>query len=88
MLYRYVLRPILYSFPPELAHRIAFGALRLLLALPPLRALVRALVHRADPALAIDALGLRFPTPVGLAAGFDKDARGYEALGAAGFGYV
>jgi dihydroorotate dehydrogenase len=88
MLYRYLLRPILYALPPELAHALAFGALRLVLALPPLRAIVRALASRYDPALAVQALGLEFPSPVGLAAGFDKDARGYEALGAAGFGFV
>jgi dihydroorotate dehydrogenase len=88
MLYRYLLRPILYALPPELAHSLAFGALRFALAFPPLRALVRALVIKNDAALSVDALGLRFPSPVGLAAGFDKDARGYEALGAAGFGFV
>jgi dihydroorotate dehydrogenase len=88
MLYRYLLRPILYALPPELAHALAFGALRLVLALPPLRAIVRALASRYDPALAVQALGLEFPSPVGLAAGFDKDAHGYEALGAAGFGFV
>jgi dihydroorotate dehydrogenase len=88
MLYRYLLRPILYALPPELAHSLAFGALRMALALPPLRALVRALMSRYEPALGVHALGLDFPSPVGLAAGFDKDARGYEALGAAGFGFV
>jgi dihydroorotate dehydrogenase len=88
MLYRFVLRPLLYALPPELAHALAFGALRLALALPPVRALLRAILRQNDPALAIDALGLKFPSPVGLAAGFDKDARGYEALGAAGFGFV
>lgn len=88
MLYRFVLRPLLYALPPEVAHAIAFGALRFFLAFPPLRALVRALAFRKDPALEIDALGLRFPSPVGLAAGFDKDAKGYDALGATGFGFV
>src|SRR5690606_8609367 len=88
MLYRYVLPPLLYALPPEVAHAIAFGALRFFLAFPPLRALVRALAFRKDPALEIDALGLRFPSPVGLAAGFDKDAKGYDALGATGFGFV
>lgn len=41
-----------------------------------------------DPTLEVDALGIRFPTPVGLAAGFDKNAEGFEALGALGFGHV
>ncbi len=51
-------------------------------------AALRALAGRPDPAARVDALGLSFPTPVGLAAGFDKDADAFEALGALGFGFV
>ena len=41
-----------------------------------------------DPVLRVRALGLEFPGPLGLAAGFDKDARGTRGLGALGFGFV
>ncbi len=89
MLYRALLRPLLYLLPAETAHHLGFGALRLLARVPGGRALLRALFgHRDDAALATDALGLRFPTPFGLAAGFDKNAEGCEALGALGFGFV
>lgn len=56
--------------------------------LGPIRALCASLCRPRDPALAVRALGVDFPSPVGLAAGFDKDAQVYEALGALGFGFV
>ncbi|MEO0323271.1 MAG: quinone-dependent dihydroorotate dehydrogenase [Myxococcota bacterium] len=88
MLYRALLRPLLYLLPAETAHHLGFGALRLLAMLPGGRALLRALYAHGDAALETQALGLRFPTPFGLAAGFDKNAEGFEALGALGFGFV
>lgn len=89
MLYERALRPLLYSLPPESAHHLAFGALRNAARAPGgLRAIRAALAPSPDPALEVEAMGLRFPSPVGLAAGFDKDAVGFEALGAAGFGFV
>ena len=57
------------------------------LALPPLRAVARRLT-RPDPVLETEAFGVTFPSPVGLAAGFDKDAAGFRQLGALGFGFV
>lgn len=87
-MYRRLLRPLLYLLPAELAHELGFGALRLLLAVTPLRAVVsRLLVPRGED-LMISAFGVTFSTPVGLAAGFDKNARGYRALHALGFGHV
>jgi dihydroorotate dehydrogenase len=88
VLYR-IARPLLFSLPPERAHHLAFGALRFAAAMPFGKSMLSALyAPPRDPALAIDALGLRFPTPIGLAAGFDKDAVGHEALLALGFGFV
>jgi len=56
--------------------------------IPGVLGFMRRAFHRGDAALHIRALGLDFPNPIGLAAGFDKDAVGYEALGALGFGFV
>jgi dihydroorotate dehydrogenase len=50
--------------------------------------LSRRLLRTSDPALAVDTLGMHFAHPVGLAAGFDKNATAYEALAALGFGFV
>jgi dihydroorotate dehydrogenase len=85
-MYRLLFRLVLSRFDPEFAHHLAFIVIRAL-GWPGLRQLTRALT-RPDPSLAVRALGLEFPTPFGLAAGFDKEARGIAGLGALGFGHV
>ena len=72
--------PLLARTDPERAHRLAITALRLGLAGRDGEA--------DDPALAVDVLGLRFRNPVGLAAGFDKDAMALRGLRRLGFGLV
>ena len=87
-LYR-ITQPLLFSLDAERAHHLAFGGLRALGALPGGLGLIAAMWGgRPDPRLAVEVAGLRFPSPIGLAAGFDKDAVGYEALLALGFGFV
>jgi dihydroorotate dehydrogenase len=71
---------VLTRVEPERAHHLGFRAVRLA------RPLTRALVHA--PVTPVDAMGLRFPNPLGLAAGFDKSAEGVDALAALGFGFV
>ena len=85
-MYARLIRPLLYLLPAETAHRLVLAGLRLLAGLPALLALLRA--RKPDPLLALEAFGLRFPTPIGLAAGLDKDAEAFEAFGALGFGFV
>ncbi|MEM9073475.1 MAG: quinone-dependent dihydroorotate dehydrogenase [Myxococcota bacterium] len=87
MLYRLV-RPLFYRFAPETAHHIAMTGLRTLHRMPPLTNLLRRRCLPRSEALEVRALGLTFPTPIGLAAGFDKDAVAFEALGGLGFGHV
>lgn len=72
--------PLLRRIDPERAHGLALRALRLGLGGRDRRA--------DDPALAVDALGLRFANPIGLAAGFDKNAEAAAALMRLGFGFV
>ena len=84
MLYALAKR-ILFFLPAERAHELGFACLRLLFALPLVG---RALARRLRPARPVRALGLVFPGPLGLAAGFDKDARGVDALLGIGFGFV
>lgn len=62
--------------------------LRVIAVLPGLTGLLRRLLAAKDPALTVRALGLEFPGPLGLAAGFDKDAEAYRVLAAFGFGFV
>jgi dihydroorotate dehydrogenase len=86
--YRALFQRLLTRLPAETAHRLAFALLRLLGAVPGATALVRRALAPRDPALRVRALGLDLPGPLGLAAGFDKDAHAPAALGALGFGFV
>jgi dihydroorotate dehydrogenase len=79
---------ILSRLPAELAHRVSFFFLRLLMWIPGLQALASRFLGLRDPRLAVAALGLQFPGPLGLAAGFDKDGLGVDALAALGFSFV
>jgi len=79
---------IFQHIPAETAHHLGFGLIRVVAVVPGLgRLLSRWLVPR-DPVLRVRALGLDLPGPLGLAAGFDKDAVGADALGALGFAFV
>lgn len=79
------LRPFLFLMPPEAAHSAAMLALR---AGRPLLPAFRGLLRDDDPRLAVTVAGLRFPNPVGLAAGFDKAAQAVDAWEWLGFGFA
>jgi dihydroorotate dehydrogenase len=79
---------LLFALPPERAHEVAMCGLRLLSAAPRLSDALRRRLGADDPILRTQALGLTFANPIGLAAGFDKDARAFPALAALGFGFV
>lgn len=72
---------ILHLLPPEPAHRVTVElAARFAPFLPR--------APKDDPRLAVQALGLGFPNPIGVAAGFDKNARAFRAMLKMGFGYM
>ena len=77
-----LLRPFLFALPPEQAHAFALTALQRAHSLHLIRA------PAPDPHTAVTLFGLRFPNRVGLAAGFDKNGRYVDALGALGFGFI
>ena len=81
MVYRSLVRPILFRLPPETAHELALHSLSLL----PARLLAR---HSSNPSLRVERFGLSFPNPVGLAAGFDKNGIALRPLAALGFGFI
>ena len=81
-----LIRPLLFLLSPERAHRITFALLEVAKHLPGALALVGG--KRPPENAAVDVMGLRFPGPVGLAAGMDKDARHVDALARIGFGHV
>jgi dihydroorotate dehydrogenase len=86
--YAWALRPLLFLLPPDIAHALAFAGMAPLEYLAPLRALTRALLAPRDPRIAVRAMGLTFPSPLGLAGGFDKNGVRPRALAALGFGHL
>ena len=83
-----LLRAIMFRVNPEKAHYWAMDRLQQTYKLPGGRALLRQLFCRPTPSLARTFWGITFPNPVGLAAGFDKDARWTDALSCLGFGFI
>ena len=90
-MYRFLYRMVLRRVAAETAHRGGFGLIRVLSVaarVPGMGWTLGRWLGPRDPVLRVRALGLEFPGPLGLAAGFDKDARGTAGLGALGFGFV
>ena len=90
-MYRLLYQVVLRRVPAEAAHRAAFALIRVfgwVARAPGAAWLLRRWLGPRDPVLRVRALGLEFPGPLGLAAGFDKDARGTRGLAALGFGFV
>ncbi|MGH3122854.1 MAG: quinone-dependent dihydroorotate dehydrogenase [Streptosporangiaceae bacterium] len=90
-MYRLLYRIVLRQVPAEAAHLAAFVLIRVfgsVARVPGVAWLLRRWLGPRDPVLRVRALGLEFPGPLGLAAGFDKDARGTRGLAALGFGFV
>lgn len=85
MIYRSLLRPLLFRLPPETAHELALYSLALAPNLTKHFLGSRVEQHTFGELMRF---GLRFPNPVGLAAGFDKDGIALEALAALGFGFI
>lgn len=87
MLYRSLLRPLLFRLPPETAHEVALHTLAFGLRPGPLR---RAAANRfrREPFGPLERFGLKFPNPTGLAAGFDKNGVVATEMAALGFGFV
>lgn len=88
MIYRLLYTLLLSRIDAERVHHLTARGLFAVVRVSPLRRLLRALLAPREPALRVRALGLDLPSPLGLAAGFDKDAAGVDAYAALGFGFV
>ncbi len=86
-MYQRLLRPIFFLFDPEKIHHVSFRLIRWVHAIG-LGPLIRRYYHLNQPRLKREVFGLTFPNPVGLAAGFDKDALAYKELSNFGFGFI
>ena len=87
-LYRSIIRPILLKFDPEAVHHFTFKCFKLFQKSALIRSIVSAQFKVNDPRLERELFGLKFPNPVGLAAGLDKNAEAFDFLGSMGFGFI
>jgi dihydroorotate dehydrogenase len=87
MWYEFV-RALLFRLDPERVHHLTLRALTLASSSPLTRALLRWAFSYRDPSLAVEVLGIRFPNPLGLAAGYDKEGSALRGLACLGFGHV
>ncbi len=87
-MYKALIRPILFSFDPEKIHHFTFSLIRTISKFPGFKSLFKSLYLVEDPKLERKVFGLTFKNPVGLAAGFDKNAVLYNELANFGFGFI
>ena len=87
-MYKLLIRPILFCFDPEAVHYFTFSLIRWLSKIPGLTSIFKAIYTINDKRLETEVFGLKFKNPVGLAAGFDKDAKLYQELSNFGFGFI
>jgi len=81
------IRPLLFSLPPETAHRLTLQLIGLAGKITPLRSLIESRLAPNTPQK-VELFGLTFPNQLGLAAGYDKDAQAVLGLSALGFGHI
>ena len=87
-MYKVFIKPILFLFDPEWVHHTVFSTLKLIHRIPGMGNLIMGFYQVKDQRLERKLFGLTFPNPVGLAAGFDKDAKLYKELSNFGFGFI
>ncbi|MFT5616798.1 MAG: dihydroorotate dehydrogenase [Arenicella sp.] len=87
-MYKNFIRPLLFSFSPEKIHHFTIDSLKLGFKVPFSRNISKSYFQESSPLLEREVFGLKFPNPVGLAAGFDKDAKMIDEMENFGFGFV
>ena len=87
-MYQFLVKPILFLFDPEKVHHFTFSLIRTLSKIPLMKSVFSGMYAVNDKRLERTVFGLTFKNPVGLAAGFDKDAKLYNELSNFGFGFI
>lgn len=83
-----LIRPLLFAMQAEKAHHFTFRLIKFIAWIPGMKALLHALYNPTRPGDQVQLFGLNFPNRVGLAAGFDKDAKLFDELACFGFGFI
>ncbi|MCF8225876.1 MAG: quinone-dependent dihydroorotate dehydrogenase [Bacteroidales bacterium] len=87
-MYRYLIRPLLFFFSPENVHNAVLLVVKIAFKIPGIAIILRKYYHVSDPLLELEFLGMKFLNPVGLAAGFDKNAEAYNEFFNFGFSHI
>lgn len=87
-MYKTIIRPLLFKFSPERIHNFTFLVFKVGSAIPGVGYLVKKCFQLKNQKLERELFGIKFPNPVGLAAGLDKEAEAFDMLGYLGFGFV
>ncbi|MCA6422907.1 MAG: quinone-dependent dihydroorotate dehydrogenase [Flavobacterium sp.] len=87
-MYKLLIRPILFWFDPEEVHYFSFSFIQFIAKIPFVPSILKSIYEVKDTRLEREVFGLKFKNPVGLAAGFDKDAKCYKELSNFGFGFI
>ena len=87
-MYNKLLKPFLFLFDPEVVHDVVFLFIKIFNKIPFVRSILRSIYTIENSKLKRNILGIDFPNPIGLAAGFDKDAKLFKELSNFGFGFI
>jgi len=88
MLYKKLIRPVFFILNPEFAHKLVVTSLKVAFTIPSVRFLCSKIFTVTHPSLEREVFGIKFKNPVGLAAGFDKNADCYPELSCFGFSFI
>lgn len=87
-MYKKIIRPLLFKMQPETIHHLMVGMFKVLRYVRFANPILRSMFCVKKQSLEREVFGLKFPNPIGLAAGFDKNAEVYDTMGCFGFGFV
>jgi dihydroorotate dehydrogenase len=87
-MYKRIIKPLFFLLSPEKAHYAAMWWLSAASKIPGVKNVLRSQFEVKNKSLQKEVFGLHFPNPIGLAAGFDKDARWVDELACLGFGFI
>lgn len=87
-MYKLLIKPLLFLFPPEKAHHLVFSMLKMAFKIPGVKTFIKSLYSTGNQQTQVAIGNLKFNSRVGLAAGFDKDAYCFDELAAFGFGFI
>lgn len=87
-MYKKVIRPLLFLLQPETIHHLMVAMMKIARYTPFAKPIIRGCYRVTDPSLEREVIGIKFPNPIGLAAGFDKNAEVYDVISCMGFGFV